>query len=49
MGLVDSKEKVLWEASMGLELMFKFVLYSPDNEQSLMVYELRSNNIRVGL
>lgn len=49
MGLVDSKEKVLWEASTGLELMFKFVLCSLDNEQSLMVYELRSSNIRVEL
>lgn len=34
---------------MGLELMFKFVLCSLDNEQSLMVYELRSSNIRVEL
>lgn len=49
MGLEDSKEKVLWEASTGVELMFEFVLYSPDNEQPLMVYELRSDSIRVGL
>lgn len=34
---------------MGIELRFKFGLYSPDNEQSLVVYELRSDGTRVGL
>lgn len=32
-GLTYSKKKVLWEASTGVELMFEFILYSPDNEQ----------------